>query len=155
MSKNEIKKIVLAYSGGLDTSVIVPWLKENYPGSEVICFTANIGQGDELTGLNEKAVASGALKVVRVARGPWPSPPPRRFPAAQDQQCQRKADGTHSEQLQREAGQGRCEPAERGGAQVVGAGHGVIIARPVSRPEYAPKRVAPVAASRRTLPKGA
>ena len=64
MSKNEIKKIVLAYSGGLDTSVIVPWLKENYPGSEVICFTANIGQGDELTGLNEKAVASGALKCI-------------------------------------------------------------------------------------------
>jgi argininosuccinate synthase len=64
MSKSEIKKIVLAYSGGLDTSVIVPWLKENYPGAEVVCYTANIGQGDELSGLNEKAVASGALKCV-------------------------------------------------------------------------------------------
>ncbi len=64
MSQSEIKKIVLAYSGGLDTSVIVPWLKENYPGAEVICFTANIGQGDELSGLHEKAVASGALKCI-------------------------------------------------------------------------------------------
>ena len=64
MSKPDVKKIVLAYSGGLDTSVIVPWLKENYPGAEVICFAANIGQGDEVSGLNEKAVASGAVKCV-------------------------------------------------------------------------------------------
>jgi argininosuccinate synthase len=57
---NKINKIVLAYSGGLDTSVIVPWLKENY-GCEVITFTANLGQGDEeLVGLEEKAIASGA-----------------------------------------------------------------------------------------------
>ena len=58
----EVQKVVLAYSGGLDTSIIVPWLKENY-GCEVICFTANIGQGEELEGLEEKALASGASKV--------------------------------------------------------------------------------------------
>ena len=63
MSKPKINKAVLAYSGGLDTSVIVPWLRENY-GCEVICFCANIGQGDaELDGLREKALASGASKV--------------------------------------------------------------------------------------------
>jgi argininosuccinate synthase len=64
MSHPTVKKIVLAYSGGLDTSVIVPWLKENYPGAEVVCFCADIGQGEELSGLNAKAVASGALKCV-------------------------------------------------------------------------------------------
>src|SRR5580704_10230417 len=52
--------IVLAYSGGLDTSVIVPWLKEHYPGARVICVAADIGQGDELAGVREKALASGA-----------------------------------------------------------------------------------------------
>jgi len=57
--KDKIKKVVLAYSGGLDTSIIVPWLKENY-GCEVITFTADLGQGEELEGLEEKAVASGA-----------------------------------------------------------------------------------------------
>ena len=61
--KPVIKKVVLAYSGGLDTSVIVPWLRENY-GCEVICFCANIGQGDDdLAGLEQKALASGASKV--------------------------------------------------------------------------------------------
>jgi argininosuccinate synthase len=64
MSDNDVKKIVLAYSGGLDTSVIVPWLKEHYPGAEVVCFAADVGQGEELSGLNAKAVASGALKCV-------------------------------------------------------------------------------------------
>ena len=60
--KATIKKVVLAYSGGLDTSCIVPWLKENY-GCEVITFTANVGQGDEeLEGLEEKAITSGASK---------------------------------------------------------------------------------------------
>ena len=60
--KANVKKVVLAYSGGLDTSCIVPWLKENY-GCEVITFTANVGQGDEeLEGLEEKAIASGATK---------------------------------------------------------------------------------------------
>jgi len=57
-----IKKVVLAYSGGLDTSVIVPWLKENY-GCEVVCFTADVGQADELDGLEEKALASGASQL--------------------------------------------------------------------------------------------
>lgn len=57
-----IKKVVLAYSGGLDTSCIVPWLKQNY-GCEVICFTANLGQQEELTGLEAKAIASGASKI--------------------------------------------------------------------------------------------
>ena len=60
--KPEIEKVVLAYSGGLDTSVIVPWLKENY-GCEVIAFAANIGQGEELEGLEEKGLATGASKV--------------------------------------------------------------------------------------------
>ena len=53
--KPQVKKVVLAYSGGLDTSVIVPWLKENY-GCEVVCFCADVGQGDEdLSGLEQKA----------------------------------------------------------------------------------------------------
>ena len=57
------RKVILAYSGGLDTSVIVPWLKEHYD-VEVICFAANLGQGDhELDGLEEKALASGASKL--------------------------------------------------------------------------------------------
>ena len=56
-----IKRVVLAYSGGLDTSVIVPWLKNNY-GCDVICMCANLGQADELDGLEEKALASGASK---------------------------------------------------------------------------------------------
>jgi argininosuccinate synthase len=56
-----VKKAVLAYSGGLDTSIIVPWLKNNY-GCEVVCFCANLGQADELVGLEEKAIASGATK---------------------------------------------------------------------------------------------
>ena len=63
MSKPSVKKVVLAYSGGLDTSVIVPWLKENY-GCEVVCFTADVGQGEELDGLEEKALASGASQLI-------------------------------------------------------------------------------------------
>jgi argininosuccinate synthase len=59
--KPKVKKVVLAYSGGLDTSVIVPWLKNNY-GCEVICMCANLGQEEELAGLEEKALASGASK---------------------------------------------------------------------------------------------
>ena len=63
-SKPQVKKVVLAYSGGLDTSVIVPWLKENY-GCEVVCFCADVGQSDEdLTGLEEKAIKSGASQFV-------------------------------------------------------------------------------------------
>jgi len=57
------KKVVLAYSGGLDTSVILPWLKETY-GYEVIAFAADLGQGDELTGIKRKALASGAVKCI-------------------------------------------------------------------------------------------
>ena len=56
------KKVVLAYSGGLDTSIIVPWLKQNYGNPEVICYCSNLGQADELTGLEAKALASGASK---------------------------------------------------------------------------------------------
>ncbi|MDX1436232.1 MAG: argininosuccinate synthase, partial [Anaerolineales bacterium] len=62
-SKPDVKKVVLAYSGGLDTSVIVPWLRENY-GCEVVCFTGDLGQGEELDGLEEKALASGASRLV-------------------------------------------------------------------------------------------
>jgi argininosuccinate synthase len=58
----KIKKIVLAYSGGLDTSVMLRWLKEQY-GCEVVCYCADVGQGDELTGLEEKALASGGSKL--------------------------------------------------------------------------------------------
>ena len=63
MSKKEIKKIVLAYSGGLDTSIIIPWLKENYDNAEVIAVAADVGQGDELDGLEEKALKTGASKL--------------------------------------------------------------------------------------------
>ena len=59
-----IKKVVLAYSGGLDTSVIVPWLKNNYDNCEVICFAADLGQNEELHGLEGKAIASGASKLI-------------------------------------------------------------------------------------------
>jgi argininosuccinate synthase len=59
-----VKKIVLAYSGGLDTSVILPWLKDNYPGCKVIAFAAELGQGDELEGIKKKALASGADKCI-------------------------------------------------------------------------------------------
>ncbi|MEJ5357067.1 MAG: argininosuccinate synthase [Desulfobacterales bacterium] len=64
MAKESVKKVVLSYSGGLDTSVIVPWLKNNYGGCEVICFTADLGQNEDLSGLEKKAVASGASKLV-------------------------------------------------------------------------------------------
>jgi len=63
VEKSSIKKIVLAYSGGLDTSVIVPWLRENYH-CEVVCFCADVGQGEELDGLEAKAIASGASQLV-------------------------------------------------------------------------------------------
>ncbi len=62
MNKNEIKKIVLAYSGGLDTSVIIPWLKENYNNPEIIAVAGNVGQVGELDGLEEKAYKTGASK---------------------------------------------------------------------------------------------
>ena len=59
----EIKKVVLAYSGGLDTSIIIPWLKENYNGCEVIAVSGDVGQGTELDGLEEKAKKTGASKL--------------------------------------------------------------------------------------------
>ncbi|HHT17366.1 MAG TPA: argininosuccinate synthase [Papillibacter sp.] len=60
---NDIKKVVLAYSGGLDTSIIIPWLKENYNNCEVIAVSADVGQGSELEGLEEKAIKTGASKL--------------------------------------------------------------------------------------------
>jgi len=63
MNKEDIKKVVLAYSGGLDTSIIIPWLKENYNNCEVIAVSGNVGQGDELDGLEEKAIKTGASKL--------------------------------------------------------------------------------------------
>ena len=63
MDKKDIKKVVLAYSGGLDTSIIIPWLKENYNNCEVIAVSGNVGQADELDGLEEKALKTGASKL--------------------------------------------------------------------------------------------
>ena len=63
MNKADIKKVVLAYSGGLDTSIIIPWLKENYNNCEVIAVSGNVGQADELEGLEEKALKTGASKL--------------------------------------------------------------------------------------------
>ena len=63
MKKENIKKVVLAYSGGLDTSIIIPWLKENYNNCEVIAVSGDVGQGTELDGLEEKAIATGASKL--------------------------------------------------------------------------------------------
>ena len=63
MKKEDIKKVVLAYSGGLDTSIIIPWLKENYNNCEVIAVSGNVGQNDELEGLEEKALKTGASKL--------------------------------------------------------------------------------------------
>lgn len=60
---DKIKKVVLAYSGGLDTSIIIPWLKENYDNCEVIAVSGDVGQGTELEGLEEKAIATGASKL--------------------------------------------------------------------------------------------
>ncbi len=61
--KMKVNKVVLAYSGGLDTSVIIPWLKENYDNCEVIAVSADVGQGSELEGLEEKAIRTGASKL--------------------------------------------------------------------------------------------
>jgi argininosuccinate synthase len=64
MAKEDIKKVVLAYSGGLDTSIIIPWLKENYNNPEIIAVSGNVGQADELEGLEEKALKTGASKLI-------------------------------------------------------------------------------------------
>ena len=61
---SQIKKVVLAYSGGLDTSIIIPWLKENYNNPEIIAVSGNVGQADELEGLEEKALKTGASKLI-------------------------------------------------------------------------------------------
>ncbi len=61
--ENKIKKVVLAYSGGLDTSIIIPWLKENYDNCEVIAVSGDVGQTTELDGLEEKALKTGASKL--------------------------------------------------------------------------------------------
>ncbi len=63
IDKSKIKKVALAYSGGLDTSIIIPWLKENYNNCEVIAISGNVGQADELEGLEEKALKTGASKL--------------------------------------------------------------------------------------------
>ncbi len=63
MDKKDIKKVVLAYSGGLDTSIIIPWLKENYNNCEVVAVSGNVGQADELEGLEQKALKTGASKL--------------------------------------------------------------------------------------------
>ena len=63
-NKKEIKKVVLAYSGGLDTSIIIPWLKENYNDPEIIAVSGNVGQADELEGLEERAIKTGASKLI-------------------------------------------------------------------------------------------
>ena len=64
MNKKDIKKVVLAYSGGLDTSIIIPWLKENYNNPEIIAVSGNVGQASELEGLEEKALKTGASKLI-------------------------------------------------------------------------------------------
>ena len=61
--EKKIKKVVLAYSGGLDTSIIIPWLKENYDNCEVVAVSGDVGQGTELDGLEEKAIRTGASKL--------------------------------------------------------------------------------------------
>ena len=64
MTQSAPKKVVLAYSGGLDTSVILPWLKKRYPGVKLVAFAAELGQGDELKSIEEKAYKSGADEVI-------------------------------------------------------------------------------------------
>ena len=62
--KTNVKKVVLAYSGGLDTSIIIPWIKENYGGAEIVAYCGDVGQGDDLEAVRKKAVATGASKCV-------------------------------------------------------------------------------------------
>jgi argininosuccinate synthase len=62
--KKSVKKVVLAYSGGLDTSIIIPWIKENYGGAEIIAYCGDVGQGDDLEAVKRKALATGASKCV-------------------------------------------------------------------------------------------
>ena len=62
--KRDVKKVVLAYSGGLDTSIIIPWLKENYGGAEVVAFCGDVGQGDDFEAVRQKALKTGASKCI-------------------------------------------------------------------------------------------
>ena len=62
--KKSVKKVVLAYSGGLDTSIIIPWIKENYGGAEIIAYCGDVGQGDDIEAVKRKALATGASKCV-------------------------------------------------------------------------------------------
>ena len=59
---SKVKKVVLAYSGGLDTSIMIKWLQDNY-GCEVVCFAADVGQAEELNGLKQKALKAGAARI--------------------------------------------------------------------------------------------
>src|SRR6186713_1632336 len=59
-----VKKVVLAYSGGLDTSIIIPWIKEHYDGAEIIAYCGDVGQGDDLEAVRKKAIATGASECV-------------------------------------------------------------------------------------------
>jgi argininosuccinate synthase len=68
MMEKKIKKVVLAYSGGLDTSIIIPWLKEHFDNCEVVAVAADVGQGAELNGLEEKAKKNGRVEALH--RGP-------------------------------------------------------------------------------------
>src|SRR5262245_21315862 len=61
---NDVKKVVLAYSGGLDTSIIIPWIKENYGGAQIIAYCGDVGQGDDLEAVRRKALATGASECV-------------------------------------------------------------------------------------------
>ena len=76
--KEDIKKVVLAYSGGLDTSIIIPWLKENYNNCEVVAVSGDVGQGTELDGLEEKALKTGASDVYKRQGVQCPQGPGRR-----------------------------------------------------------------------------
>ena len=68
------KRVALAYSGGLDTSIIIPWLKEHYH-CEVVAIAADVGQGEELEGLREKAIETGAAMALAYWIATWPRPP--------------------------------------------------------------------------------
>jgi argininosuccinate synthase len=64
VKRGSVKKVVLAYSGGLDTSIIIPWLKENYGGAEVVAFCGDVGQGDDYEAVKRKARETGASKCI-------------------------------------------------------------------------------------------
>ena len=68
--EKKINKVILAYSGGLDTSAMLLWIKETY-GCEVVCYCADVGQGEELSGLEEKAKATGASTATVTRVGHW------------------------------------------------------------------------------------